>query len=205
MCGDDQAAKDLVAGLIEDMGYVPVDPRRRRHLRGDGGAAAPCRGLRRGISGRGCPSGRRRRSRPGRDPSHAQLRLSGAAATPSKTTLGERSCPSVPKLVHTPNNAPLDRGSWPSGEFLGVRGEAGAGRVGLRRATSLTPTPPSARRRDEHPRHRCRRRYRCRPRRCEPPRGRHPRDLTRPSTRADLTRHHTRAELTRPPTSTYRG
>jgi predicted dinucleotide-binding enzyme len=25
ICGDDQAAKDLVAGLIEDMGYVPVD------------------------------------------------------------------------------------------------------------------------------------------------------------------------------------
>jgi len=25
MCGEDQAAKDLVAGLIEDMGYVPDD------------------------------------------------------------------------------------------------------------------------------------------------------------------------------------
>jgi 8-hydroxy-5-deazaflavin:NADPH oxidoreductase len=25
ICGDDQAAKDLVAGLIEDMGYAPVD------------------------------------------------------------------------------------------------------------------------------------------------------------------------------------
>jgi 8-hydroxy-5-deazaflavin:NADPH oxidoreductase len=25
ICGDDQAAKDLVAGLIENMGYVPVD------------------------------------------------------------------------------------------------------------------------------------------------------------------------------------
>jgi 8-hydroxy-5-deazaflavin:NADPH oxidoreductase len=25
ICGDDQAAKDLVAGLVEDMGYVPVD------------------------------------------------------------------------------------------------------------------------------------------------------------------------------------
>jgi 8-hydroxy-5-deazaflavin:NADPH oxidoreductase len=25
VCGDDQAAKNLVAGLIEDMGYVPVD------------------------------------------------------------------------------------------------------------------------------------------------------------------------------------
>jgi predicted dinucleotide-binding enzyme len=25
VCGDDEAAKDLVARLIEDMGYVPVD------------------------------------------------------------------------------------------------------------------------------------------------------------------------------------
>lgn len=25
VCADDQAAKDLVAGLIEDMGYAPVD------------------------------------------------------------------------------------------------------------------------------------------------------------------------------------
>jgi 8-hydroxy-5-deazaflavin:NADPH oxidoreductase len=25
ICGDDQAAKDLVAGLFEDIGYVPVD------------------------------------------------------------------------------------------------------------------------------------------------------------------------------------
>ena len=54
LCGDDAEAKQVVAGLITDAGFVPCRPRRHGGLCGNGGAAPPRRGLRRGV-----PRGRR--------------------------------------------------------------------------------------------------------------------------------------------------
>ena len=49
LCGDDPEAKELVAGLIEGMGYVAVDLGAHADVRGDGGPAATRSGLRRGV------------------------------------------------------------------------------------------------------------------------------------------------------------
>ncbi len=79
LCGDDDGAKQVVAGLIEDMGYVPVDiggtadaavmeaPRRPGSVYGE-----EYRASRRGCGGGGGP-GR------ARDPTDAGLRLTTRA------------------------------------------------------------------------------------------------------------------------------
>jgi 8-hydroxy-5-deazaflavin:NADPH oxidoreductase len=73
LCGDDREAKLVVAGLIEDMGYVPVDlgrtetcqvmeaPRRPGAVYGEEYRAADAQAVVRGVrSGTEIPPGRKR-------------------------------------------------------------------------------------------------------------------------------------------------
>ena len=62
LCGDDEEAKRVVAGLIDDTGFVPVDLGRPADAAVDGGAAPPGRRLRRGGP-RGGGAGLRRELR----------------------------------------------------------------------------------------------------------------------------------------------
>ena len=61
ICGDDRDAKTIVAGLIEGMGYLPIDLGGTDYMRGDGGAPPSRSGVRRGVPRRRRPGGRRRR------------------------------------------------------------------------------------------------------------------------------------------------
>jgi 8-hydroxy-5-deazaflavin:NADPH oxidoreductase len=63
ICGDDVEAKEVVANLVDDAGFAPVDPWRHGRLCRDGSTATRGGRLRRGVPARGRSRGRGGRAR----------------------------------------------------------------------------------------------------------------------------------------------